>query len=120
MMGRPASCSKSGVHKELIGKKERKMRCVVIKKKCFKHSYRNKCEFTVGMNEETELPTVGFRIGSYVNGTTGVGPIDELVHIPFAMTNAAKVFRTISNKFEYSFVFVDFREIRSRIRFAGF
>lgn len=55
-------------------------------------SYRNKCEFTIGMNEETNLPTVGFRMGSYANGTTGVGPIDDLVHIPDAMKNAAKIF----------------------------
>lgn len=44
------------------------------------------------MNEETNLPNVGFRIGSYANGTTGVGPIDDLVHIPDAMKNAAKIF----------------------------
>lgn len=57
---------------------------------CF--SYRNKCEFTVGINEETNLPTVGFRMGSYVNGMTGVGPIDNLPHIPEAMKKAARIF----------------------------
>lgn len=53
--------------------------------------YRNKCEFTVGIDEETNLPTVGFRIGSYVNGTIGVGPVDSLIHIPDSMKLAAKV-----------------------------
>lgn len=45
----------------------------------------------MGINEETGLPTVGFRIGSYVNGTTGVGPIDDLIHIPSAMKLAVSV-----------------------------
>ncbi|KAJ8959061.1 hypothetical protein NQ318_022317 [Aromia moschata] len=54
--------------------------------------YRNKCEFSIGINEENNLPTVGFRIGSYVNGTTAVGPVDNLVHIPTSMKVAVKVF----------------------------
>lgn len=53
--------------------------------------YRNKCEFTVGIDKETNLPTVGFRIGSYANGTTGVGPIDTLLSIPDSMKTAVKV-----------------------------
>ncbi|CAH1115940.1 unnamed protein product [Phaedon cochleariae] len=55
--------------------------------------YRNKCEFTVGIDEDTGLPTVGFRLGSYVNGTTGVGPVDDLVHIPQSMKTAVKLFQ---------------------------
>lgn len=55
--------------------------------------YRNKCEFTVGIDEETKLPTVGFRIGSYVNGTIGVGPVDDLIHISNSMKLAVKVFQ---------------------------
>ncbi|GLV46799.1 uncharacterized protein CBL_20945 [Carabus blaptoides fortunei] len=54
--------------------------------------YRNKCEFTVGKNEENGLPTVGFRLGSYVTGFTGVGPVDSLKHIPDRMKVAVKVF----------------------------
>lgn len=54
--------------------------------------YRNKCEFTVGLNEETGERTVGFRLGSYVQGFTGVGPVDCLRHIPDRMKEAAKVF----------------------------
>lgn len=54
--------------------------------------YRNKCEFTVGINEETGERTVGFRLGSYVQGFTGVGPVDCLRHIPNRMKEAAKTF----------------------------
>lgn len=64
----------------------------IFSKKLFiVYRYRNKCEFTVGIDEETNLPTVGFRIGSYVNGTTGVGPINDLIHIPQAMKTAVGV-----------------------------
>ncbi|KAJ8923060.1 hypothetical protein NQ315_001609 [Exocentrus adspersus] len=55
--------------------------------------YRNKCEFSIGIDEETNLPTVGFRVGSYVNGTTGVAPVDGLLHIPTSMKVAVKVFQ---------------------------
>ncbi|XP_044252549.1 tRNA (uracil-5-)-methyltransferase homolog A [Tribolium madens] len=55
--------------------------------------YRNKCSFTVGIDEETKLPTVGFRIGSYVNGVTGVGNIESLKHIPESMKLAVKLFQ---------------------------
>ncbi|XP_015837917.1 tRNA (uracil-5-)-methyltransferase homolog A isoform X2 [Tribolium castaneum] len=55
--------------------------------------YRNKCSFTVGIDEETKLPTVGFRIGSYVNGITGVGSIESLKHIPESMKLAVKLFQ---------------------------
>ncbi|CAK1580486.1 unnamed protein product [Parnassius mnemosyne] len=43
--------------------------------------YRNKCEFTVGIDEQSKKPTVGFRLGSYVTGTVGVAPIQSLNHI---------------------------------------
>lgn len=52
-----------------------------IKKSPVTEGYRNKCEFTVGIDEETKLPTVGFRLGSYVTGTVGVGPIQGMIHI---------------------------------------
>lgn len=55
------------------------------------NGYRNKCEFTIGMDLETGLPTVGFRLGSYVNGTISVGPVESLVHIPDRMKTAVKV-----------------------------
>ncbi|XP_049817346.1 tRNA (uracil-5-)-methyltransferase homolog A isoform X2 [Aethina tumida] len=60
--------------------------------------YRNKCEFSVGTDEETNLPTVGFKIGAYVNGVTGVGPVDNLKHIPESMKIAVKVFQEFVRK----------------------
>lgn len=53
--------------------------------------YRNKCEFSVGLNPETNEQTVGFRIGSYVNGFTGVAPVSHLVHIPGKMKLVVEV-----------------------------
>jgi hypothetical protein len=47
--------------------------------------------FGLGVNEETGERTVGFRLGSYVRGFTGVGPVDCLRHIPNQMKEAAKV-----------------------------
>lgn len=55
-------------------------------------NYRNKCEFSIGMDEVTNLKTVGFRIGSYENGTIGVAPIENLKHIPNIMKDVVKVF----------------------------
>lgn len=62
--------------------------------------YRNKCEFTVGIDEETGLKTVGFRLGSYVNGFTGVASIDNLVHIPERMKTAVKVFQNFVRSYD--------------------
>ncbi|XP_077298668.1 tRNA (uracil-5-)-methyltransferase homolog A [Arctopsyche grandis] len=55
--------------------------------------YRNKCEFTIGFDIETNLPTVGFRLGSYVSGFTGVAPVDNLCHIPKEMKKAVLLFQ---------------------------
>lgn len=55
-------------------------------------NYRNKCEFSIGMDEVTKLKTIGFRIGSYDKGTIGVAPIENLKHIPHAMKNVVKIF----------------------------
>uniref|UniRef100_A0A1B6D834 tRNA (uracil(54)-C(5))-methyltransferase n=2 Tax=Clastoptera arizonana TaxID=38151 RepID=A0A1B6D834_9HEMI len=54
--------------------------------------YRNKCEFTIGLNEETGEKTVGFRLGSYATGTVGVGPVHFLKNIPERVKTAAKIF----------------------------
>lgn len=63
-----------------------------VKPSPLRDGYRNKCEFTIGINEETGERTVGFRLGSYVRGFIGVGPVDCLKHIPDRMKQAAKVF----------------------------
>ncbi|KAK7590922.1 hypothetical protein V9T40_002535 [Parthenolecanium corni] len=54
--------------------------------------YRNKCEFTIGIDDETGLKTVGFRFGSYVQGSTSVGSIAGLPHIPEEMCLVVKNF----------------------------
>lgn len=53
-----------------------------IQKSPVTEGYRNKCEFTVGIDEDTKKPTVGFRLGSYVTGTVGVAPVAGMKHIP--------------------------------------
>ena len=53
--------------------------------------YRNKCEFTVGRGTEEDKVVIGFRLSSYAAGSTAVGPIDDLCHIPSKMKTVAKV-----------------------------
>lgn len=60
--------------------------------------YRNKCEFTVGIDEETKLPTVGFRLGSYVTGTVGVGPVQSMIHISEKTKKAVLLFQEFIRK----------------------
>ncbi|CAK1551236.1 unnamed protein product [Leptosia nina] len=60
--------------------------------------YRNKCEFTVGMDEETKKPTVGFRLGCYWAGSVAVAPVDCLNHIPDNMKKAVLVFQEFVRK----------------------
>lgn len=55
------------------------------------NGYRTKCEFTVGLGAEDKLPIVGFRTGTYANGSLNVVSVDDLLHIPDCMKNAAKV-----------------------------
>ncbi|OAD52212.1 tRNA (uracil-5-)-methyltransferase like protein A [Eufriesea mexicana] len=47
--------------------------------------YRNKCEFTVGKSDKEDKVVIGFRLSSYAAGSTAVGPIDNLCHIPDKM-----------------------------------
>lgn len=47
--------------------------------------------YSVGINNETRKPAVGFRLGSYKDGCVGVGPIDFLKHIPARMKQIVKV-----------------------------
>ncbi|KOC62531.1 tRNA (uracil-5-)-methyltransferase like protein A [Habropoda laboriosa] len=53
--------------------------------------YRNKCEFTVGRGNKGDKVVIGFRLSSYAAGSTAVGPIDNLCHIPNKMKVVAKV-----------------------------
>ncbi len=54
------------------------------------NGYRNKSEFTVGKNGSGEK-VVGFRLGSYIDGSVEVGDISDLPHIPDRMKLAAKL-----------------------------
>lgn len=47
----------------------------------------------MGINEETNLPTVGFRCGKYMDGSTNVAPVATLRHIPDIMKKAVEVFQ---------------------------
>lgn len=47
----------------------------------------------MGIDEETKLPTVGFRIGSYVDGVTGVASVETLNHIPAPTKAVVKLFQ---------------------------
>ncbi|CAB3227155.1 unnamed protein product [Arctia plantaginis] len=69
-----------------------------IEKSPVAFGYRNKCEFTVGIDEETKLPTVGFRLGSYVTGTVGVGPIQSMIHISEQTKKAVLLFQEYIRK----------------------
>lgn len=53
--------------------------------------YRNKCEFTVGRNPEGDKVVIGFRLSSYAAGSTAVGPVDDLCHIPAKMKKVVRV-----------------------------
>ncbi|XP_026761767.1 tRNA (uracil-5-)-methyltransferase homolog A [Galleria mellonella] len=71
-----------------------------IKKSPITEGYRNKCEFTVGVDEETNLPTVGFRLGGYVTGVVGVAPIQSLNHISEETKKAVLLFEDFVRKSE--------------------
>ncbi|CAH2048726.1 unnamed protein product, partial [Iphiclides podalirius] len=60
--------------------------------------YRNKCEFTVGIDEESKKPTVGLRLGSYATGTVAVAPIESMKHISEEMKKAVLVFQEFVRK----------------------
>ncbi|XP_026327285.1 tRNA (uracil-5-)-methyltransferase homolog A [Hyposmocoma kahamanoa] len=69
-----------------------------IQKSPVTEGYRNKCEFTVGIDEETKFPTVGFRLGSYATGTVAVGPIQSLIHISENTKKAVLLFQDFVRK----------------------
>lgn len=53
--------------------------------------YRNKCEFSIGKNRDGEI-TIGFRLGSYADGTVEVGALDNLKHVSERMKKVVKLF----------------------------
>nr|CAD7196322.1 unnamed protein product [Timema douglasi] len=58
-------------------------------------AYRNKCEFRVGLNPDTQERTVGVRLESYKDFTIGVGPATSLIHLPEQMREAVKSAATV-------------------------
>lgn len=54
--------------------------------------YRNKCEFRVGINPQTQAVTVGYRVDNQEDGSIGVAPPDSLRHLPKKMIQVVKAF----------------------------
>lgn len=65
------------------------------------HGYRNKNEFAVGKNENGER-TVGFRLGSYSDGSVEVGPVDDMPQVPDRSKLAAKLFENYVKASKYN------------------
>lgn len=83
------------------------------------NGYRNKCEFAIGRNENGEK-TVGFRLGSYCDGSVEVGSIHELPHVPERTKLAAKLFETYIKQSKYEVFSVElytgqFRQLSVRV-----
>uniref|UniRef100_A0A1A9UG99 tRNA (uracil(54)-C(5))-methyltransferase n=1 Tax=Glossina austeni TaxID=7395 RepID=A0A1A9UG99_GLOAU len=62
--------------------------------------YRNKNEFTVGKNSAGEI-VVGFRLGSYADGSVEVSEVDHLPHLPDAAKWAARTFQQLVRHSKY-------------------
>ena len=62
--------------------------------------YRNKNEFTVGKNSQGDI-VVGFRLGSYADGSVEVAEVETLPHIPKAAKWAAKTFQEFVKKSKF-------------------
>lgn len=56
------------------------------------NGYRNKCEFTIGMDPTGSRRTVGFRLASYTAGSMCVVNASDCVIVPDATKNVARVF----------------------------
>lgn len=64
------------------------------------NGYRNKCEFAVGMNADDE-PTVGFRLGSYSDGSIEVASVQDLPHIPDQTKLAVQLYEAYIKSSKY-------------------
>ncbi|KAK2725828.1 tRNA (uracil-5-)-methyltransferase homolog A-like [Artemia franciscana] len=64
--------------------------------------YRNKCDFTIGINPENSLATVGFRLASYKKGACSVGPIAHLSHLPLKTIEAVAALEEFVRKSEHA------------------
>ncbi|XP_055299211.1 tRNA (uracil-5-)-methyltransferase homolog A [Sitodiplosis mosellana] len=64
------------------------------------NGYRNKCEFAVGLNANNER-TVGFRLGSYTDGSLEVASIQDLPHIPDRTKLAVQLYESYIKQSKY-------------------
>ena len=55
--------------------------------------YRNKCEFAIGVNPETDKLTVGFKLDPR-SGSPEVGPVEHLKHVPSSMKAVVRLLET--------------------------
>lgn len=63
--------------------------------------YRNKNEFAIGNNADGEK-LVGFRLGSYIDGTVEVAPINDLPHVPQRTKEAVESFQLYIRSSKYA------------------
>lgn len=83
------------------------------------NGYRNKSELAIGRNENGEK-TVGFRVGSYSDGSVEVAPIYEIPHVPDRTKLAAKLFEKYIKSSKYEVFSVElytgqFRQLSVRV-----
>lgn len=101
--------------------KEKGLPCIWhgIKEAPNTNGYRNKCEFAIGKNENGET-TVGFRLGSYCDGSVEVGSIQDLPHVPEPTKLAVKLFEAYIKSSEFAVFSVElytgqFRQLSVRV-----
>lgn len=84
-------------------------------------AYRNKNEFAVGKSASGEK-IVGFRVGSYIDGSVEVGDIKDLPHVPQRTKQAVELFQfyvqnSKFNVFSPEFYTGQFRQLS--VRYSG-
>lgn len=98
--------------KPLIQENEKEFDGLPCKWSGFKESpqingYRNKSEFSVG-KDASGRKTIGFRLGSYSDGSLEVGAIHDLPHIPERTKLAVRLFESYINASEYAIFSTEF------------
>lgn len=98
--------------KPLIQQNEKEFNGLPCKWNGFKKSpqvngYRNKCEFSIGKDADGRK-TIGFRVGSYNDGSLEVGSIYDLPHIPDRTKSAVRLYEAYVNASKYDIFSVEF------------
>lgn len=83
------------------------------------NGYRNKNEFNIGKNDNGEI-TVGFRLGSYSDGSIEIGSIQDVPHVPDRTKQAVRLFEAYIKSSKYSVFSVEhytgqFRQLTVRL-----